>query len=356
MIELITGTPGAGKSLYAISTLKARAEKENRPVYYSGIADLKLPWIEIEGDKWYEAPANSIVIIDECQRIFRPRGNGSQVPQYVSELETHRHKGLDLVLITQHPMLIDSNVRRLIGRHQHVSRRFGLKRASIFEYESCKDQPLAKIDSATSRHEWSYPKDAFSYYKSAEVHTHKARIPAKMYIIVAALVLAIGSAWYMTNRWAKKMSGSVPGSGNISPGQVEAAKAANPYQYFEDRNPRLVGLPASAPIYDKVTAPVRAPMPVACVRSSLRCQCYSQQGTRIDTGHSLCEAIVKNGYFVDWQEKTIAENRPVKPAPVGGAQATLSGVGDPVVIMPITYEPAPKQQDLKPIPSITLVR
>jgi len=51
MITLITGLPGNGKTLYTISFVKALAEKENRPVFYSGITDLALDWTEIEPEK-----------------------------------------------------------------------------------------------------------------------------------------------------------------------------------------------------------------------------------------------------------------------------------------------------------------
>lgn len=345
MITLITGVPGSGKTLYAITSIKAKAEKEGRDVYYSGIADLTLPWTEIDGEKWFDAPPNSIVVIDECQRIFRPRGNGSQVPKYVSELETHRHKGLDLYVITQHPMLMDSNVRRLIGNHFHVSRRFGMQRASIFEYESCKDQPLAKIDSATARHEWKYPKDSFAFYKSAEVHTYKARIPKKFFMILIALIVTGASVWFFVDRWAhkihpdKKPRESAFTASN-SPGGIQDKN--DPLKYFQDRNPRLVGLPASAPVYDKVTEPVRAPMPVACVQSASRCQCYSQQGTRIDTGKSLCLLIVKNGYFVDWAEKKAPEKEARRPEPVGGSLLTHSGAA------PETTQPSIEFKDTRP--------
>ncbi len=33
-------------------------------------------------------------MIDEAQRVFRPRPAGSKVPDYIQELETHRHKGI----------------------------------------------------------------------------------------------------------------------------------------------------------------------------------------------------------------------------------------------------------------------
>lgn len=305
MIDLITGTPGAGKTLFAISTVKAKAEKENRPVYYSGIADLTLPWNEIDPEKWFDCPANSIIVLDECQRLFRPRGNGSKVPDFVSELETHRHKGLDLVFITQHPMLIDSNVRRLVGKHFHVSRRFGMARSSIFEFESCKDQPLSKVSNATARLEWSYPKEAFTWYKSAEVHTVKRRIPAKFFIVIFAIIALISAVWWFVDRWSAKVSGSdVAQVQGVKGSASNPVKLPDPYQYFKDQQPRIEGLAHTAPIYDKVTAPITAPVPSLCVASASKCQCFSQQATRLGMPDDMCRSIVANGYFKDWQEKT----------------------------------------------------
>jgi hypothetical protein len=199
MINLTTGLPGAGKTLFTLVFVKALAEKEGRPVYYSGIKDLILPWTEFDASKWPECPDGSIIVIDECQRIFRPRGSGAKVPEYVSQLETHRHKGFDLFLVTQHPMLIDANVRRLTERHWHVCRRFGLQRTVVFQYESCKDQPLSNT-SVAQRLNWSYPKEAFSYYKSAEIHTVQRRIPMRIWMIVAMILLAASSIGYWLNQ------------------------------------------------------------------------------------------------------------------------------------------------------------
>lgn len=83
MIELITGQPGAGKTLFALTRIEERARKEGRPVFYSGIKDLALPWTEIDPEKWTECPPGSIIVIDECQRVLRPRMHGAKVPAYV---------------------------------------------------------------------------------------------------------------------------------------------------------------------------------------------------------------------------------------------------------------------------------
>jgi len=48
MIEQVTGLPGAGKTLITLTRVKEISERENRPVYYNGIPELKLPWIELD--------------------------------------------------------------------------------------------------------------------------------------------------------------------------------------------------------------------------------------------------------------------------------------------------------------------
>lgn len=74
---------------------------------------------------------------------------------------------------------MDANTRRLTERHWHISRRFGVQRTTIFQFESCNDQPLANTATA-QRLEWKYPKEDFKYYKSAEVHTVQPRIPGRV--------------------------------------------------------------------------------------------------------------------------------------------------------------------------------
>ena len=221
MITLITGQPGAGKTLYALNYVKALAEKEGRPVFYDGIRDLKLPWTPLERcELWFEVPAGAIVVIDECQRAFRPRGAGAQVPKHVEQLETHRHHGIDLILITQHPMLVDSNVRRLAGRHFHVVRAFGLQKSTVHEWGEVREQ-CDKNRSGSVRHDFFYPKESFRWYQSAEVHTVRRRIPMRVYFLFAIplLVAALGYVFY---QWQQRHGSGVEGS---APGE-KALKAS----------------------------------------------------------------------------------------------------------------------------------
>ena len=370
MIELQTGLPGSGKTLYTICRIKARAEAESRPVYYSGIPDLNLPWIEIEDPRqWHTVPPNAIVVIDEAQRVFRPRGNGSAVPEHVEKLETHRHQGIDLVIITQHPMLIDSNVRRLVGKHYHVARAFGKQKALVLEYESAKDNPLAARQSALTR-DFSYPSEAFAWYKSAEVHTHKKRVPLRVYALYVTPVIALALfgylAWWIygkasgthpLNETAHLPAQSAPAPG-ISGGATRPVKRTTA-EYIQEQQPRIPGLAYSAPIYDEVTKPVHAPYPAACVVLRGECRCYSQQGTRLPMDKPMCENIVREGFFIAWdtrgpqeREGRQRDRQPLQPTTIASIASTASvPSAESRTTSGIAIEAPPRPEPLSSTPS-----
>jgi zona occludens toxin len=317
MINLITGLPGNGKTLYALWMVKLWAEKDQRPVFYSGIADLKLPWTEIEADKWYECPPNAIVVIDECQRVFRPRTMTKEVPRYVSELETHRHKGIDLVLITQHPALADAALRRLTGKHLHVVRKWGTQSATVHEWPAVKDncdKNPGRKDSI--KHSWKYPKAVYDYYKSAEVHTVKRQIPMRVILMFIIPLLLVGAAYYFyrftmkrihpeAEQSAATMQAQQQGVGTGQGGMQRTSyrnAGDDAKQYLFERTPRVAGLPQTAPRYDEVTKPTTAPVPAACVANATRCDCFTQQATPLNVPDLLCRDIVRRGYFVDFDD------------------------------------------------------
>ena len=92
MISLITGVPGSGKTAWLVYQLMTRADLKDRPLYVFNIPDLKVPHEKITEEQartWPEwAPTGALFVMDECQKVFRPRRSGSDVPAYVSEFET----------------------------------------------------------------------------------------------------------------------------------------------------------------------------------------------------------------------------------------------------------------------------
>lgn len=336
MIYIHTGQPGAGKTLFTLQHVKRRAESENRTVFYNGIPELNIPeWQEFtDAEKWHELPAGAIIVIDECQRVFRPRSTGKAVPESIAKFETHRHNGHDVYLITQHPMLVDQNIRRLAGTHRHIVRTFGAKKAFVHEWNEVKtDCDRKRTDS--SKTAFVYPKEAFGWYKSAEVHTHKLALPKQVYYILGMTVLLLGLLYYLYNRFTAESqpipeksaetmlqavapgapgSPSVPGT-NLPPSQRQA-EPLTVAEYVAQRQPRISGLPHTAPVYDRLTEPVRVPVPAACISMGERCECYTQQATKVQVRREVCLSIVQRGMFVDFdpngQEERGREGRIAK--------------------------------------------
>lgn len=208
MLYLLTGVPGSGKTLKVVSMLAKQKDFMNRPLYVDGILDLKIPHEEIpEGEsiqtwpKW--APPGAIIVVDECQRIFRPRPSGSKVPDYVAELETHRHRGLDFLLITQHPRLIDVHLRGLIEHHTHFGKtNLGLRRKLEWTTGGAKDpESRANIREALIS-VYRLDKSVYGLYKSAEEHTKiRTKRSKVLYLIPIAIALLGGGLYYFSSFW-----------------------------------------------------------------------------------------------------------------------------------------------------------
>lgn len=313
MITLVTGATGDGKTLYTIDTVNKLALETGRKVFYHGIKDLKLDWTLIENpEKWYETPDKAIIVIDECQELFRPRSASQKPQEYSTRLETHRHHGQDLYLITQHPMQIDSHARRLCKKHVHVKRKFGAESAILHTFNEVADYP-EKSRSLSIKSNYQYPKNVYTFYKSAEIHTEKRKIPKRVFLLVIVPPLVI-YAFYkvlsgdstLPDEQKKDLIESIQPSNqnnNIKHNENQPITLA---QYVESYKPRIEGLPHTADRYDELSKPVNMPRVAACVLIRNTCTCYTQQATRLNTPRNLCEQIVKNGYFEEYE---ISENK-----------------------------------------------
>lgn len=334
MINLITGLPGSGKTLFTLNDVKKLSESKQsislgRQVFYHGIPDLLLPW-ELLNDPstWHELPHGSIIVIDECQTTFRPRGAGSAVPKFVSELETHRHKGFDLFLITQHPMLIDGNVRKLVGRHMHVKRFLGFPKSTIHEFQQTRDN-VDKTTKGSIENQFFYPKDSYKWYKSANIHTVKKRIPMRIFLMILLPIICVSALYFAVkhignfgktpeelNGLYTKPSILQPINPN-TPQNIDKIDVDN-MTFIEAHTPQVEGLAYTAPIYNEVTKPITAPYPAMCMLSKSKgCNCYSQQGTKLSVPKNLCQEFVDNGFFIDWdaepKNNKYAKNEQTEP-------------------------------------------
>jgi zona occludens toxin len=320
MIELITGLPGNAKTVFTIAHVKAWAARENRPVFYSGInfteqGNEVLNWTPIEPDKWFEAPPLAIVVVDESQRVFRNRSLGQIPPKHVTELETHRHLGIDLVFVTQHPSLIDPAIRKLTQTHRHMIRIWGFEASTVHKWDSVRDncdKPAGRRDSEQMK--WKFDKSIYPLYKSAEAHTMKAKLPLRVKLLLLVPFVLAGAAyavWYLTigKKMAAQAKPAVMAPGQLSSGVIQPVSQVKPFDPVQDakeyifrQTPRVEGLEHTAPKYDRLTEPSRVPVPAACVvmPSRNRCSCYTQQATPMNVPQTMCIEFARNGFFEEF--------------------------------------------------------
>ena len=370
MIYLSTGIPGNGKTLHALSTVEALSKRDGRPVFYHGIKELKLDWELLESPKdWASVPPNGIVVIDEAQKTFRNRSLGSIPDKFVTDLEDHRHLGIDLVLITQHPSLLDPAIRRLVGRHRHLVRIWGLEASTIHEWDACKDncdRPGARKDSEKTR--WAFDKSMYGMYKSAEVHTMKASIPMRVWMLLALVIFMLCCIGFVVYVFKQKTASAEAAAAPVASSSQKVAVAssspedqskrtsadprADAETYLWRETPRVAGVQYTAPKYDELTKPSRVPVPAACIQigsvrdqRAIRCKCYSQEGTPMSVEFNMCIKIAQEGVFLDFdpdpskrdRERVVASEAPSgdKPSaravpPQNGSQVVSMGSSDPV--------------------------
>jgi zona occludens toxin len=322
MLILVTGVPGASKTLNTIKMVCEDARFVNRPVFYHGIPECRIPgWVAVDADqvrKWDELEPRSVLIIDEAYELFPAMATGAKPPAFIEKLARHRHFGLDIIFICQHPHQLVTFVRKMVGNHYHYERPFGMKYARCFEWQKVVNDPddhFARKDALVRKVRMD--KKYFGLYKSAEAHTHKVRIPKKAYFILAVLVLVVGGfirfGLDMASRGSDEASSVV--SSMTPAGALAATFSApaevvpqhegrggrlprDPEAYAREFAPRVRDMPFTAPAFDAAFQVKSFPRP-QCVLSvaQAKCQCYSQQGSKMDIAFEMCQHYVENGWF-----------------------------------------------------------
>lgn len=315
-ITVITGTPGAGKTLYAIEklllplvgtsvdqTVDGQLVSHPRTIY-TNIKGLTIDheligpggeWSQLKDGEWkfagqgqglrdwhLWAKPGSVLVFDEVQQFWKPRANGSPVPPDIGGLETHRHMGLDFVIITQNVMLIDRNIQALIGRHLHVRRMANLALAIVYEWDHCSKALM--YSKALTKSPWRYDKKVFKLYHSSDLHTKQPRsMPGLVWFIVVGLIAAAVLGPTMYNRMKTRfnppplVSQPVASSG-VQPASFPLASKPVPVQ---NASPGQVFPPSEVP-----AQPV--PIFAGCARLRDLCKCYDTSAQVVEKPADFC--------------------------------------------------------------------
>ena len=307
MITVITGTPGAGKTLYAISKLllpligthvsvtdEDGVITKHPRVIYTNIRGLLIDHELIDaGDNqglrdWHKwAKPGAVIVFDEYQKAWPPRANGSKVPDEIQALDTHRHMGVDFILITQNVINTDRHVHGLVGRHLHVRRMANLHLCIVYEWDHCSRQLL--YAKSLTKEPWRYSKKVFKLYRSADAHTKQPRkIPGLVWFVLAGFC---GMAYFGPTAYGRLQD-------RITGNQPQTAAVA--------QSAPLIAKPTAASAPDEkvssgggvATSEPKKPVMAGCVRSKTRCSCYDETGKLFANEPGACETMTETPKIV----------------------------------------------------------
>lgn len=309
MIELRTGVIGSGKTLHAVAELAAlqktwAKDKEKwRPVYTFGVRNLALEHMELPaypaggkpGDpvefdalgqpktevipQWDKVEPGSLVIIDECHRMFAPGASGSKPPPHVAFLDMSRQAGIDVWLITQHPRKLHLYARSAVNRHLNFRRVGSGNRAVVYEYDTC-NETLNPKQAITTRL-FNYPRQAFRWYTSADAHTKlKFGLPAWLIVPVVGILAGL----YFVPTAGGTLFDAMRGRGLGQQKQETAAGAGGAGTAASGSAPAGPADPAASPgVASGASAPSdQMPAIVGCIDGPRGGYCVDSTGRRVD--------------------------------------------------------------------------
>lgn len=317
-ITLITGVPGSGKTLYAISNLLRPFIGQTVPqeidgvttihprTIYSNINGLLIDHELIDaGDNeglrdWHLwAKPGSVICYDEFQKAWPPRPNGSKVPDDIQALDTHRHMGVDFILITQNCMNVDRHILGLVDRHLHVRRVANMGMAVVYEWDHASKSLLYK--NAMTKAPWRFDKNVFKLYKSAEVHTkQKRKMPGLVWFILMGFAAAAYAIPSLKSRLTERINGKQPetiavASDNPKPGQtVKSEYVKDGILYTVESTVNHSATPASSPAAAVPVVPAFA----GCVSSRNKCTCYDAAALPVQVDPGVCSDLVQSSSVV----------------------------------------------------------
>lgn len=312
-ISLLTGLPGSGKSLRMTQRIVELVEKGEH-VYTCNINGITVPGITPWDDptRWRELPAGAVLFVDEAQQFFRAR-RGGEPPEYISAMETIRHTGVRLVLATQQPNYLDTHLRGLVGFHEHLLRQSGKDETFIFRNHQVMDEVrvgLKRIKTLYDHEKWKLPAKYFQYYKSAEIHTVKYRMPALLKKVLVFGPLSIGLflgvfGWLFWKGFSEKAEADelrktpaaaasaqpstlAPTSGTRQP----AIRSAE--EYVAAVTPLVADVPWTAPGF--IGRDFQSEPDMFCMSTENTCRCVTEQNTKVNgIRDDVCRDIARWG-------------------------------------------------------------
>lgn len=354
-LNVITGTLGAGKTLFAIEQADLLVSSGQAAVVYQlGINEpdtRKLPHLPFPIEEWADRAdkgelKNAVIIVDEFHKWMPSRGPG-RPPKWIEEMAESRRRDVRWILLTQSGDFDHFLKGTRLNKHFHLSRKGFLNRSTIYEWSerfvnNPADNQIARKEAVMTN--WWHPKKYYDWYVSAAAHRFKIRLPLRAW----AALLLIPVIFYFALNGAKFMGGVVSGKGlaaiapagspgpstpGMGQGMGEGAGMAyggsggergsairptsNAGEYLTQFEPVVAHMPWSASVYqgrEVVSQPE-----IYCMSSGHDgmdgCNCYSEQGTKLSRiPVEICRVVAREGVYNPYRHPLVAQ---VNPAVAG---------------------------------------
>lgn len=390
MIYLVTGTPGTGKTAMVVDMILNNVDGlfkmtiedgtvVDRPLYFCHIDGLdakKFKAHELSEEEIQSAPLDQIMpqggvlIVDEADYTYPVRPPSQAVPPYIKNLKELRHHGFTLILMVQHPTMIDRYIRQLVGKHIHLERKaIGTKR---YEFFRCEESLNAAAFTSVVGTQYRPPKEAFKYYKSASQHIKFKKKLHPVFIMIPIgivfmfyLGVPLFSKWFgLSDNQSQKQKSEqqhakieqqdvlnvVQPPTLLQQSKFQEAAASVPEFSEAYYRPRVEGMPETAPIYDGIRSVNRIESVAACIKGRKGCDCYTDLGTRVLIKPETCRDWAENGLpFNPYRQEgvSMAEGQNARisqpDANTGGGGVYVMGGKDKLTLLP-DYSKGPSAQ------------
>lgn len=282
-------------------------EIDEDSITYQDIEHLDLSWTKFDDPtEIHTIPAGAVALVDEVQNIWPPRPSSRAMSEDVKFVTTHRHRGNDLVYISQDFLDTDQIIRRRMQQYVHYEFAGG---DWLYQYSHNKGfDPKNKTDLAAAE-EKKVKRDNKYYgvYLSSVKHTQKPKIDPRLKkgltMIISAVLGISAIAYYLANFVFAQVpqDESITNSEQVTtqdPISESPVEEKTPDETYLSRfSPRLNSLPFSAPLYDGLTTDGNQYPELTCVIVNNDCGCYTQQATAYAINLEICINVARFGYF-----------------------------------------------------------
>lgn len=326
-LNLITGKPGSYKSAYVMD-LALNSDK-SRPIFFCNFKDLRIDKLKEHGldarlmnsfEDWISCPDGSLIFIDEIQEFTRhvqTKAKTEELPEHFTLLEKHRHRGIDIFIVTQHPMFIHTHLRRLLEKHTHMQRAIGLPYSNMRQWHNVCNEPEdaknATIQNGCTVEIYRPNKQVFQFYTSTVKDTHKFKVPKKLLTYLSLILIGLLVSAYFAQGFVSKYilgGGSSDSVSTDSPSESAppaTSIAATDSKFYAssnsnkkiDPNEGLIFDPSNPTDYKPVDyrPPVDFPRVKGVIIWDGKCHAYSQQGTPMEVSQKVCMQYFNNRQF-----------------------------------------------------------